>query len=85
MFSWVTRLLSGLAGSRDATSDDEPETDTIEAGGGEDEFAAGSESDDDRVEGTGEAILDEVYGNPAASRAVDRIERRARELEDERR
>ncbi|WP_255170838.1 hypothetical protein [Natrononativus amylolyticus] len=38
---------------------------------------------DDRVSGSGEPILDEVYGQPGQHRALDRITERADELADE--
>ena len=37
---------------------------------------------DDRVEGSGQAILDEVYGQPEVAREAERLERQARKLED---
>ena len=57
------------------------ESDAASAGECDDADAADDE-DDDRVDGSGRAILDEVYGQPEVAREAERLERQARELED---
>lgn len=79
MLGPLRSAVAALVG-RESDAGSTGECDDAEPGDGEDERG---DEDDDRVDGSGRAILDEVYGQPAAAREVERIERQARKLEDD--